>query len=154
MAPSYPIPRPARWRADPLFLCGVTDGSRLIDPLRTFLSAPRCGVLATLSADGAPLQVVVHYTLGEDHVQLNGREGRAWVSSLRRDPRAALIVHDHDYYLHYVAIRGRASVIAEGEVALAAAMAQAERYGEDPADFAGQSRVGFRLDPDRVHEYR
>ena len=30
---------------------------------------------------------------------------------------------------------------------------QAERYGEDPADFADQPRVSFRIDPEHVHEY-
>ena len=32
----------------------------------------------------------------------------------------------------------------ESEDALAGAMSQAERYGEDPANFAGQPRVSFR----------
>lgn len=132
----------------------MTDGGHLLQQVRSFLSASRCAVLATLSADGAPRQVVLHYTLGEEHVELNGRTDRAWVRNLRRDPTAALIVHDRDDYLHYVSIRGRARVIHEGERALADAMAQAKRYGEDPAGFAGQSRVSFRLDPDHVHEYR
>lgn len=87
-------------------------------------------------------------------MRLNGRADRAWVVNLDRDPRAALVVHDPDDYLHYVSIRGRAHVVAAGEVALAAAMDQAARYGEDPADFAGQARVSFRLDPGSVHEYR
>lgn len=132
----------------------MADGSRLIDPVRAFLSAPRCAVLATTSDRGAPRQVVVHYTLDSDCVRLNGRADRAWVRNLRRDPRAALIVHDHDDYLHYVALRGRTRIIDEGEPALADAMSQAERYGEDPAGFAGQARVSFRLDPDHVREYR
>jgi len=132
----------------------MSDGKRLIDPVRAFLCAPRCAVLATLSVDGAPRQVVVHYTLCEDHVQLNARSDRAWVVNLRRDPRVALIVHDHDDYLHYVSIRGSARVIAEGVGALADAMAQAERYGEDPANFARQSRVSLRLNPDFIYEYR
>jgi hypothetical protein len=67
----------------------VSDRSPLIDPVRRFLSAPRCTVLSTLGPDGA----------------------------------------------------------------LAQAMRQAERYGEDPADFAGQPRVSFRVDPEHVHEY-
>jgi hypothetical protein len=33
-------------------------------------------------------------------------------------------------------------------------MRQAERYGENPADFAGQPRVSFRVVPEHVHEYR
>ena len=132
----------------------VGDGKRLIDPVREFLSAPRCAVLSTLGPDGAPRQIVIHYTLGEDHVRLNGHRDRRWVANLRRDPRVALIVHDGDDYLHYVSIRGRASLVDEGEDALDEAMRQAERYGEAPAGFAGQPRVSFRIEPEHLHEYR
>jgi PPOX class probable F420-dependent enzyme len=132
----------------------VSDGRRLIEPVRGFLSAPRCAVLSTLGPDGAPRQIVIHYMLGEDHVRLNGHRDRRWVANVRRDPRVALIVHDEHDYLHYVSIRGRAALLDESEDALAEAMRQAERYDEDPAGFAGQPRVSFRVDPEHIHEYR
>jgi PPOX class probable F420-dependent enzyme len=130
------------------------SGSLLIDPVREFLAAPRCAVLSTIGPDGAPRQIVTHYTLLENHIKLNGHRDRRWVANLRRDPRVALIVHDDSDYLHYVSIRGRASVVDEGPDALTEAMVQAERYGEDPADFAGQARVSFQVEPAHVHEYR
>lgn len=132
---------------------GVPDGQRLIEPVRAFLAAPRCAVLSTLGVDGAPRQVVVHYTVAEDHIRLNGHRDRRWVGNVRRDSRIALVVHDDRDYLHYVSIRGRAVPVDESEAALAEAMTQGERYGEDPAIFAGQPRVSFRLDPEHVHEY-
>ena len=132
----------------------MSDGERLIEPVREFLSAPRCAVLSTLGPDGAPRQIVIHYMLGEDHVTLNGHRDRRWVANVLRDPRVALIVHDDSDYLHYVSIRGHAALVDERDEALADAMTQAERYGEDPADFAGQTRVSFRVDPEHVHEYR
>jgi len=132
----------------------VTDPADLIEPVRQFLTAPRCAVLSTIGRDGAPRQIVIHYMLCEDHVRLNGHRDRRWVANVRRDPRVALIVHDERDYLHYVSIRGRATVVDEREDALAMAMSQAERYGEDPAGFAGQPRVSFRVDPEHVHEYR
>lgn len=132
----------------------MSDGRRLIEPVRGFLSAPRCAVLSTLAPDGSPRQIVIHYTLGTDHIVLNGHRDRRWVANLRRDPRVALVVHDERDYLHYVSIRGRATLLDESEDALAEAMRQAERYGEDPADFAGQPRVSFRVDAERVHEHR
>jgi PPOX class probable F420-dependent enzyme len=125
-----------------------------IDQVRPFLAAPRCAVLSTLGPDGAPRQIVIHYMLGEDHLRLNGHRDRRWVANVRRDPRVALVVHDERDYLHYVSIRGRAALIDDGEDALAEAMTQAARYGEDPADFAGQPRVSFRIEPEHVHEYR
>jgi PPOX class probable F420-dependent enzyme len=132
----------------------VSNGRRLIEPVRRFLSAPRCAVLSTVGPDGAPRLIVIHYMLGEDHIRLNGHRDRRWVANVRRDPRVALIVHDERDYLHYVSIRGRAALLDEGVGALAEAMRQAERYGEDPADFAGQHRVSFRVEPEHVHEYR
>ena len=132
----------------------MSDGRDLIDQVRPFLSAPRCAVLSTIGLDGAPRQIVIHYMLDEDHVRLNGHRDRRWVANVRRDPRVALIVHDDRDYLHYVSIRGRAALVDDREQALAEAMRQAERYGEDPADFAGQSRVSFRVDPEHIHEYR
>lgn len=135
-------------------MAAVTDARALIDPVRAFLAAPRCGVLSTLGPDGAPRQIVTHYVLAEDHVRLNGHRDRRWIASVRRDPRVALIVHDADDYLHYVSLRGRVTVVDEGDAAVTEAMQQAERYGEDPQDFAGQPRVSMRLDPERVTEYR
>lgn len=132
----------------------MTDGRQLLEPVRQFLAAPRCAVLSTLGPDAAPRQIIIHYTLAEDHIRLNGHRERRWVANLRRDPRVALIVHDERDYLHYVSIRGCARLRDEREDALAEAMSQAQRYGEDPADFAGQPRVSFRLDPEHVHEYR
>lgn len=131
----------------------MSDARQLIDGVRPFLSAPRCAVLSTLGPDGAPRQIVIHYMLGDDHLRLNGHRDRRWVANVRRDPRVALVIHDERDYLHYVSIRGRAVLLDDGDAALAEAMTQAERYGEDPADFAGQPRVSFRVDPEHVHEY-
>jgi PPOX class probable F420-dependent enzyme len=132
----------------------MTDGRRLIEPVRNFLSAPRCAVLSTIGTDGAPRQMVVHYLLCEDHLRLNGHRDRRWVANLRRDPRVSLIIHDQVDYLHYVSIRGTATILDEGDTAVAEAMSQAERYDEDPAEFADQPRVRFRIDVERVTEYR
>ena len=111
-------------------------------------------MLATIGGDGAPRQIVIHYMLGDDHVRINGHRDRRWVANLRRDPRVSLIVHDQADYLHYVSIRGRAIVLDESDAAVAEAMTQAERYGEDPQAFAGQPRVSFRVQVDRLTEYR
>lgn len=132
----------------------MADARALIEPVRPFLSAPRCAVLSTVGADGAPRQIVIHYLLGEDHLLINGHRDRRWVANLRRDPRVSLIVHDQTDYLHYISLRGTATLLDEGETAVADAMRQAERYGEEPAEFADQPRVSFRIDVDRLTEYR
>lgn len=132
----------------------MTDGRARIEPVRSFLNAPRCAVLSTVGIDGAPRQIVIHYVIGEDHLRINGHRDRRWVANLRRDPRVSLIVHDEVEYLHYVSIRGTATLLDEGASAVADAMRQAERYGEDPAEFADQARVSFRVDVERLNEYR
>jgi PPOX class probable F420-dependent enzyme len=131
----------------------MADGRDLIEPVRAFLGAPRCAVLSTLGSDGAPRQIVLHYLLGENHLRINGHRDRHWVANLRRDPRASLIVHDQVDYLHYVSIRGSATLLDEGDTAVAQAMSQAKRYGEDPAEFAHQPRVSFRIDVQQLAEY-
>ena len=73
--------------------------------------------------------------------------------NLRRDPRASLIIDDQVDYLHCVSIRGTATLLDEGDTAVAEAMRQAERYGEDPAEFAEQPRVSFRINVERLTEY-
>jgi PPOX class probable F420-dependent enzyme len=128
-------------------------GQALIDPVRAFLEAPRCAVLSMIGADGAPRQVVIHYLLGDDHLRINGHRKRRWVASLRRDPRMSLIVHDHSNYLHYVSIRGTATILDEGAAAVTEAMRQAERYGEDPGEFAEQPRVSFRINVEHLAEF-
>lgn len=124
----------------------MTDGLILIEPVRAFLSGPHCAVLSTIGADGAPRQIVIHYLLGESHLRINGHRDRRWVANLRRDPRASLIIHDQMDYLHYVSIRGAATLLDEGDAAVAEAMSQAERYGEDPADFAVSERSSAACD--------
>jgi|SRR5579884_3424633 len=120
---------------------------------RAYLSAPRCAVLSTLDADGAPQQAVVHYLIRPDHLLVNGRPDRHWVRNLRRDARVSIVVHDADQPLHWVGLRGRAEELHEGEPALADAMEMARRYGEDPADYERLDRVSFKVVPTRVFEY-
>jgi PPOX class probable F420-dependent enzyme len=131
----------------------MADSRDLIESARTFLAAPRCAVLSTIGPDGAPRQIVIHYVVGEDHLRINGHRDRRWVANLCRDPRVSLVVHDQAHYLHYVSIRGTATLLDEGDDAVADAMAQAERYGEDPGEYAGQPRVSFRIDVERLTEY-
>jgi PPOX class probable F420-dependent enzyme len=126
----------------------VTD----LDSVRDFLAAPRCAVLSTLDAKGAPHQTVVHYFVEEAGLVVNGRPDRRWAINLRRDPRVSVVVHDPDDSLHWVGIKGTARVLHEGQAAVQAAMDLARRYGEDPAEYANLERVSFEIVPRRVFE--
>jgi PPOX class probable F420-dependent enzyme len=122
------------------------------DSVRDYLAAPRCAVLSTLDAKGAPHQTVVHYFLEEGGLVVNGRPDRLWARNLRRDPRVSVVVHDSDDYLHWVGIKGTARVLHEGQAAVEAAMNLARRYDEDPEEFRNLERVSFEIVPDRVFE--
>jgi PPOX class probable F420-dependent enzyme len=123
-----------------------------LDPVRDFLSAPRCAVLSTLDARGAPHQTVVHYFVEDGALVVNGRPDRLWVKNLRRDPRVSVVVHDADDYLHWVGIKGTARVRHEGDAAVEDAMDLARRYDEDPEGFRNLQRVTLEILPDRVFE--
>jgi PPOX class probable F420-dependent enzyme len=129
------------------------QASELLEKARGYLTDPRCAVLSSVGADGAPHQAVVHYLLGRDHLLVNGRSDRVWSSNLRRNPRVSLVVHDVDQLLHWVGIKGSAELSAEGPAAVDDAVAMALRYGEDPAGYRAQQRISFRIVPGRVFEY-
>ena len=122
-------------------------------PFLEYLQAPRCAVLSSLGADGAPHQAVVHYRVHDGGLLVNGRPDRRWAINLRRDPRASVVVHDADESLHWVGVRGEAELHAEGTDAVRDAMETASWYGEDPADYADLRRVSFLIRPRRVIEY-
>jgi PPOX class probable F420-dependent enzyme len=125
-----------------------------LDAVRDYLAAPRCAVLSTLDARGAPHQTVVHYFLEDAALVVNGRPDRTWVRNLRRDPRVSAVVHDAADYLHWVGIKGTARVRHEGQAAVADAMNLARRYDEDPEQFANLKRVTIEIIPHRVFESR
>jgi PPOX class probable F420-dependent enzyme len=128
----------------------VTDGHDLIEPVRAFLSAPRCAVLSTIGRDGAPRQIVIHYLLVDSHLRINGHRDRRWVANLRRDPRASLIIHDRVDYLHYVSIRGTATLVDDGATAVAEAMSQvctSDVTAAQPPPARGVRRPAARRSP-------
>ena len=124
-----------------------------LDHVRDYLAQPRHAVLATLGADGAPHQAVVHYLPTGDGLIVNGRPARQWAKNLRRDPRVSVVIHDFERPLHWVGIKGSAELVAEGEAAVADAMTIAERSGEDPEDYRNLERVSFVIAPRRVFEF-
>jgi PPOX class probable F420-dependent enzyme len=131
----------------------MPDAAPSLEPYRDYLSAPRCAVLSTLDADGAPQQAVVHYLPAGDGILVNGRPDRRWALNLRRDPRLSIVVHDVDRSLHWVGVRGTAELLHEGPPTVQDAVTMARRYGEDPAPYQTQQRVSFLIVPRRVYEF-
>jgi PPOX class probable F420-dependent enzyme len=124
----------------------------LLPDVRSYLETPlRHATLATVGADGTPHVTVVWYCLDGDTILVNSRVGRRWPTELEADPRCALTIVDATIdEERYVAIQATAEVVATGLRALADIQALAHRYGGDPAKFAGQARISFRLRPTSV----
>ncbi|MFN8518313.1 MAG: TIGR03618 family F420-dependent PPOX class oxidoreductase [Chloroflexota bacterium] len=124
----------------------------LAPDVREFLATPgRYATLATIDADGSPLQAVIWYALEADGtVLINSLEGRRWPANLLRDPRASLTVEDG---YDYVSMRGTAEHLHDGEAAsrdierLARLYATGDDLERKLAGFRGQRRVSFRFHP-------
>jgi PPOX class probable F420-dependent enzyme len=124
---------------------------------RSMLERPGVfATLATLSADGSPLQAVVWFTLEGDTIVVNSKAGRRWPDNLIRDPRFSLIIEDG---YDYLAVRGEAErlhdpVRGQKDIAdmarryHASEPERAERLISD--SFQKQERISFLLHPSSV----
>jgi PPOX class probable F420-dependent enzyme len=123
----------------------------LSDDLREWLrSELRFPVLAVVAGDGSPSQSVMWFDLDPDQpdtILMNTRVGRAKDRYLRRDARVSLCFEDA---LTWVALRGRVELDDDRERALADIRRLAVRYGDNPGEFEGQSRVTIRMRVEKV----
>jgi PPOX class probable F420-dependent enzyme len=121
------------------------------DELRDWLTSElRYPVMAVLTTDGAPSQSVMWFDLDPDQpdtILMNTKVGRAKDRYLRRDPRVSLCFEDS---LHWVALRGRVELDDDRDRALTDIKNLAVRYGDEPDEFEGQSRVTIRMRVEKV----
>ena len=132
----------------------ATDAPILSPDAREFLAAPRFATIATVAADGAPHQAVVWYLLDGDDLIVNSRPERRWPRNLAADPRISIAIYELEQPEHWFGLKGRAELLHEGDEATADIQTLARRYGGDPAKYAGQARVSYRIHVERVFEYR
>jgi PPOX class probable F420-dependent enzyme len=125
----------------------------LPEPIRAFLTAPRIATLSTIAADGTPHQAVIWYALDGDSLLINSRRHRHWPRNLLRDPRLSIAVYAAEQPEHWVGVKGRAELLRDGDAATADIQDLARRYGKDPALYAGQDRVTYRVTVDSTFEY-
>jgi len=154
----------ARWRAPPEALgyhrpmepahpSATLTSTPLPDPIRTFLAEPRIATISTINPDGSPHQAVVWYGLEGDDLLINSRRGRRWPRNLDRDARISVAVPEGERPYHWVGVKGRAEPLHDGDAAVADIQALARRYGKDPAKYAGQERVSYRIVVASTFEY-
>ena len=122
--------------------------------VRGFLDRPLLGVVATVEADGSPLQAAVWFMREGDSVVFNSRVGRRWPANIGRDRRVAFLVVDTD---GYVELTGKVEIDDDPLRSRDVIIALARRYETDPANlqalierFRTERRITFRLRPERV----
>ena len=119
---------------------------------KALLRAKNFATLATLMPDGSPQASVVWIDIDGDTVIVNSAEGRTKTKNIRRDPRVAISLFDHDDPYRQLMIRGRVTEMlwegADDSIdALAKKYLDADSY---PGRRAGEQRVILRITPDRV----
>ena len=131
-----------------------------LDPgIRAFLAVPRVATLATVTADGDPVQAVIWFRLDpDDTVLVNSRLPRRWPTALRHSRRASLAITDARDGMRWVGLDCRVAAIDEDvDRAYADIAALADRYGDDDpatlATYRTQRRLSFRLAITRVHAH-
>jgi PPOX class probable F420-dependent enzyme len=123
----------------------ASPATPLPDPIRAFLAEARIATIATLNPDGSPHQAVIWYALDGDDLLINSRRERRWPRNLLVDDRISVAVPEAERPNHWVGVKGHAELLREGDAAIADIQALARRYGEDPAQYAGQDRVSYRI---------
>ena len=78
-----------------------------------FLRRPNPAIVASLRRDGSPHTVVTWYAWEENRVLLSMDESRLRLRFMRRDPRVALTVLDHENWGRHVSLLGRIARIDE-----------------------------------------
>lgn len=77
------------------------------------LARPNPAVIATLSAQGAPVTVATWYLWEDGRALVNMDGGRRRLQHIRRDPRVSLTVLDNDNWYAHVSLRGRVVDLAD-----------------------------------------
>jgi PPOX class probable F420-dependent enzyme len=118
------------------------------------LTGRNYATLATMNADGSPQASITWIDAADGLVLVNTAEGRVKARNLHRDPHVAVLVtRDQDAY-DWISITGTVvGAVGEPE-ALAHIDALSRRYDDEPWNpVEGQTRVIFRIRPDRIVRY-
>jgi len=120
------------------------------------LEGTRTGKLATSHADGRPHVAPIWFTVDGDDIIFTTWHTTVKGRSLRRDPRAALLVDDERPPFAYVMVEGRVNISESPDDLRHWASRIAARYmGEEQAESYGQrngvpGELLVRLTPEKV----
>jgi len=126
--------------------------AKISEGIRKLLEAPNLANLATLMPDGSPQVTPVWVDFDGTHILVNTAEARQKFRNVRRDPRVAVSVFNHQSPYSYATVRGRVVEITH-EGADEHIDRLAKKYlGRDTYPFRqpGERRVIFKIEPDQV----
>lgn len=106
--------------------------------------------LATLMPDGSPQVTPVWFNADETHILVNTAKGRVKDRNMRARPRVAMVIQDPATPYRYLQIRGRVDAITEegGDEHINALSLKYD--GKPWKKVEGQTRVIFKILPERV----
>lgn len=118
-------------------------------------TGPNAAYFATVNADGAPQVTPVWVDYEDGHLLVDAAIGTLKERNVRRDPRVAITITEHDNPYRKVDIRGEVVGFIEGEEAIAQMDRLAQRYlgmERNPWAVPGQRRVILKIAPIRMAE--
>jgi PPOX class probable F420-dependent enzyme len=122
-------------------------------PAAELLKDVNFATVGTLNKDGSIHNTVVWVDVEDGQAVVNSARGRAWPNNLERDPRITVSVYNRDNPYEYVEIRGRATLVDDGDGAqrhidqLAKKYMDADSY---PFRQEGEVRLKYVIEADRV----
>jgi PPOX class probable F420-dependent enzyme len=129
--------------------------AKLTENARKVLKGRNFGHLATVMEDGSPHASPVWVDCEDNHVLINTAVGRIKERNMRRDPRVAVSLVEHDNPYNEVHIRGRVVEMIEGDEAWGHIDALNRRYHETDRPYPrkpGMQRVMVRIEPTATYE--
>ena len=122
------------------------------ETVRKLFEAKNYGHVATLSPDGSPHSTAVWVDVQGDHIIFNSDESYVKVKNLRRNPRVAISITDHENPYRSASVRGRV-VAFHSEGAAEHIDKMSKKYmGDEPFDhLPGEHRVIVEIEPEKVY---
>ena len=109
---------------------------------------PNYGHLATLMPDGSPHTVAVWVGVEDGRVVFFTQPTSQKARNIRRDPRVAISIVDHENPYRTGRVRGRLVATREGDEALEVIDRLSYKYTGQP--FPMRSGIVYEIDPERV----
>jgi PPOX class probable F420-dependent enzyme len=129
--------------------------TKLSEEARKLFEDRNFAFVATVMPDGSPQVSPVWVDLEDGRILVNTVLGRQKERNMRRDPRVAVSVFDHDDPERHVDVRGRVVDFVPGDTAERHIDELSRKYrGVDPYDdhSPDKPRVIAKIEPERVYE--